>query len=106
MHPFLLLVSFNAFAQPAHPWLITATFWWEKILIFSGPSFPIVEGISSLLVAQKLAQEGKRLVFDKEILQFPVLFATAACYVLSGFWIVMARPPDHLPLLATDLAEI
>uniref|UniRef100_A0A0W0F5V0 Ice2 family protein n=1 Tax=Moniliophthora roreri TaxID=221103 RepID=A0A0W0F5V0_MONRR len=62
VHPFLLIVSFNFFSSEVHPWLLIATQWWGKLLTFSGPFFIVMEGLSSLLVAQKLGQEGKKLV--------------------------------------------
>jgi hypothetical protein len=94
MHPFLLLVCFNAFSQSVHVALMTAAAWWGKILIFSGPLFIVMEGLSSLLVVQKLGQEGRRLVreSEREELQFVLLIATAVAYVTSAWWIVVVSP--------------
>lgn len=50
-----------------------------------------MEGLSSLLVFQKLGQEGKRLVGEGEVYQFALLIASAAAYVLSAWWIVVVR---------------
>jgi len=89
MHPFLLLVSFNAFSHSVHASLVTAGVWWGKILIFSGPLFIALEGLSSLLVVQKLGQEGRRLTRETEEYQFGLLIATAVAYVTSAWWIVV-----------------
>jgi hypothetical protein len=89
MHSFLLLVCFNVFSQSVHPSLITAATWWGNILTFSGPLFIFMEGMSSLLVVQKLGQEGKRVVEEGEGYQFALLIATAAAYVTSAWWIVV-----------------
>lgn len=91
MHPFLLLVCFNAFSQTANPWLMTAVTWWGKALTFSGPLFIALEGISSLLVVQRLGQVGKKLVKEEgelEVYSFGVLITTAVAYVASAWWIV------------------
>ena len=88
MHPFLLLVSFNVFAQEVHPVLTLATTWWGKMLKFSSPGFIILESLSSLVVAQKLGQIGKGLVGEGEGYQFGLLIASAAAYVASAWWIV------------------
>lgn len=91
MHPFLLLVSFNAFAQSVHPLLGIATSCWGKILTFSGPSFVALEGLSSLLVAQKVGQVGVALVHAAEGYQLVILLASAAAYVVAAWWIVLVR---------------
>ena len=96
MHPFLLLVCFNVFSQPVYPSLITAVEWWGKILTFSGPLFIFVEGLSSLLVVQKLGQEGKRIVGEGEVYQFALLIAAAAAYVTSAWWIVVVSSCSDL----------
>ena len=70
MHPFLLLVCFNAFSESVHPWLPIAASWWGKILQWSSPGFIVMEGMSSLLVAQRLGQVGKGLVGEGEVYQF------------------------------------
>jgi hypothetical protein len=88
MHPFLLLVSFNVFAQEVHPLLTFTTTWWGKILNLSSPGFIILESLSSLVVAQKLGQAGKELVGERESYQFSLLIASAAGYVASAWWIV------------------
>lgn len=89
MHPFLLLVCFNVFSTTVHPYLLTATSLWSSFLTFSGPLFIIMEGMSSLLVAQKVGQSGKRWVTvgEGEGYQFALLIATAVAYVTSA-WII------------------
>lgn len=47
-----------------------------------------MEGLSSLLVVQKLGQEGKKLVIKGEAYQFGLLIATSIAYVASAWWIV------------------
>lgn len=54
----------------------------------SGPFFIALEGLSSLLVVQKLGQEGKKLVDDGETYQLGLLVVSAAAYVASAWWIV------------------
>jgi hypothetical protein len=104
MHPFLLLVCFNVFSQSVHPSLITAAEWWGKILTFSGPLFIFMEGLSSLLVVQKLGQEGKRIVGEGEVYQSALLFATAAAYVTSAWWIVVVSPSQFQNVSELTLA--
>ncbi|ESK97927.1 ice2 family protein [Moniliophthora roreri MCA 2997] len=87
VHPFLLIVSFNFFSSEVHPWLLIATQWWGKLLTFSGPFFIVMEGLSSLLVAQKLGQEGKKLVEKGEGYQ-TLLIASSVTYVVFCNWIV------------------
>ncbi|KAL4070901.1 hypothetical protein J3A83DRAFT_4358965 [Scleroderma citrinum] len=106
MHPFLLLVSFNAFAQTVHHLLATATSWWGKILTFSGPSFVALEGLSSLLVAQKVGQIGKELADEVESYQFAILLASAAAYVVASWWIVVAYPAAATSPLASTLLGV
>lgn len=89
MHPFLLLVCFNAFSTSVHPYLLAATSLWGNFLTFSGPLFIIMEGMSSLLVAQKVGQAGKQLVGEGEGYQFALLIATAVAYVTSAWVIVV-----------------
>lgn len=93
VHSFLLLVCFNIFSSSPNPYLITATEWWGTLLTLSGPLFITMEGLSSLLVVQKLGQEGKRLVSRGEVYQFGLLITTAVAYVASAWWIVNVR--DH-----------
>lgn len=50
-----------------------------------------MEGLSSLLVVQKLGQEGKRLVAEGESYQFALLIGSAVTYVISAWWIVVVR---------------
>jgi hypothetical protein len=95
MHPFLLLVCFNAFSSSVNPWLITAANWWGTSLTFSGPLFITMEGLSSLLLVQKLGQEGKRLVAEGEGYQFALLIGSAVTYVASAWWIVAVCFPFH-----------
>jgi hypothetical protein len=74
VHPALLLVSFNIFSiLSSHPWLVITTQCWGKLLTFAGPFFIVMEGLSSLLVAQKLGQEGKKLVEKGEGYQVRLL---------------------------------
>jgi hypothetical protein len=108
MHPFLLLVCFNAFSQSVHASLLTAATWWGKLLTFLGPAFIAMEGLSSLLVVQNLGQEGRRLIRDseREYYQFALLIATAVAYVISAWWIVVVSVPRHTlehRLLTTSL---
>lgn len=91
VHSFLLLVCFNAFSQTVSPWLMTAASLWGTVLRWSSPSFIVLEGMSSLLVAQKLGQVGKELVGEGESYQFGLLVAAAAAYVGSAWWIVAVR---------------
>jgi hypothetical protein len=88
MHAILLLICFNAYSQFSHPWLITASVWWEKVLIVLGPLFVMMESISSVVVTQKIGRDAQELVNEREVYQFPMLFAAAVCYVISGWWIV------------------
>jgi hypothetical protein len=88
MHAILLLICFNAYSQFSHPWLITATVWWENVLTVLGPLFVMIEGISSVIVTQKIGQDAQELVNEHEVYQFPMLCAAAVCYVISGWWIV------------------
>lgn len=88
MHPFLLLVCFNAFSATANPILVGAAYWWGKILHWSSPGFIVLEGMSSLLVAQRLGQVGRELVGQGESFQFGLLFGAAAAYVTSAWWAV------------------
>lgn len=48
----------------------------------------MMEGMSSLLVVQKLGQRGKRLVSEGEGYQFTLLIGAAAAYVVSA-WIIV-----------------
>lgn len=89
MHPFLLLVCFNVFSSSVNPWLATITNLWTTVLKYGGPLFIMMEGLSSLLVAQKLGQEGKKFVGDDEVRQFGVLILTAIGYVTSAWWIAV-----------------
>lgn len=106
MHPFLLLVCFNVFSQSPSPWLTTAASWWGNFLKFSSPGFIILEGLSSLLVVQKLGQEGKELVGQGEGYQFGLLIAAAAAYVTSAWWIVVAYPSAASSPLSSTLLGV
>lgn len=91
MHPFLLLLSFNIFSTtgPIAPWINVAASWWGSILRFSSPAAIVMEGLSSLLVAQKLGQVGKELVGTaREETQLGLLIASAAAYVGAASWLV------------------
>jgi hypothetical protein len=70
---------------------MTAAEYWGTALTLSSPLFISMEGLSSLLVVQKLGQEGKRLVTEGEAYQFALLIASAVAYVLSAWWIVIVR---------------
>ena len=103
MHPFILLLCFNIFSTTAvNPWLLTAANMWGHGLKFSGPLFIGMEGMSSLLVAQKIGQEGKKLVDRGESYQFGMLIAAAAAYVTSAWWIVVVRGFVALVTCRTD----
>ncbi|GLB36106.1 putative ICE2 [Lyophyllum shimeji] len=106
MHPFLLLVCFNAFSASVHPWLITAADWWGAALTFSGPMFIAMEGLSSLLVVQKLGQQAKRLVTEGEAYQFALLVASAIAYVISAWWIVVSYPAAASSPLSSTLLGV
>lgn len=105
MHPFLLLVSFNAFSQSVHPLLATAVSWWGKILTFSGPTYVAMEGLSSLLFAQKVGQVGMELADEAESYQFGILIASAAAYVVAAWWIVVVSCLCALLLLSLMFAH-
>jgi len=106
MHPFLLLVCFNAFSQTAHPYLLTAATWWGRILQWSSPGFVVMEGLSSLLIVQKLGQVSKELVGEGDSYQFGLLVAAAAAYVGSAWWIVMSYPSAALSPLSSTLLGV
>ncbi|KAF9015115.1 hypothetical protein BDQ17DRAFT_1385909 [Cyathus striatus] len=106
MHPFLLLVCFNLFSSSVHPWLLTAADWWGNLLVFSGPMFITMEGLSSLLVVQKLGQHGKRLVGEGEVYQFGLLIASAIAYVVSAWWIVYSYPAAASSPLSSTLLGV
>jgi len=102
IQPFLLLVCFNLFAQSVNPLLLGLASWWGTILTLSSPLFIILEGVSSLLVAQKLGQVGRELVGKGEAYQFVLLIVSAVAYVVSAWWIVAAYPAAAVsPLSAT-----
>lgn len=102
IQPFLLLVCFNIFSQSVNPILLSLASWWGTILTLSSPLFIILEGLSSLLVAQKLGQVGRDLVGKGEAYQFVLLIASAVAYVVSAWWIVAAYPAAAMsPLSAT-----
>ncbi|TRM60198.1 hypothetical protein BD626DRAFT_137113 [Schizophyllum amplum] len=104
MHPFLLLVCFNVFSSPVPQWLESAAGWWGTILTYFGPGFWILESVSSLLVAQKLGQEGKRLVSEADGYQLSLLITSASAYVVSAWWYVSSYPAAATsPLSATLL---
>ena len=91
MHPFLLLLTFNLFSQSVPSLLITAASWWGKFLSWSSPSFVAMEGLSSLLVAQKLGRIGRELAGEGETYQFSLLVASAAAYVGAAWRIGAVR---------------
>lgn len=106
IHPFLLLVCFNAFASGVKPWLISAVELWGTTLTYAGPLFIAMEGLSSLLVAQKLGQHAKHLVSEAESYQFPLLIASAVGYVLSAWWIVISYPAAAASPLSSTLLGV
>ncbi|GBE78001.1 hypothetical protein BKA93DRAFT_842530 [Sparassis latifolia] len=106
MHPFLLLVCFNAFAQSVHPYLLTAATFWGRLLKWSSPGFVVMEGLSSLLIVQKLGQIGRELVTEGDGYQFGLLVAAAAAYVISAWWIVIAFPAAALSPLSSTLLGV
>ena len=104
MHPFLLLVSFNAFSASVHPYLTMAVSWWGKLLTFLGPSYVALEGLSSLLCVQRAGQLGKELADEAEGYQLSILIASATTYVVAAWWIAVAYPAAaSSPLSATLL---
>ena len=63
----------------------------------------ILEGMSSLLVSQKVGQVGKRLVGEGEGYQFALLIAAAVGYVTSAWVIVIVSARlSELELLRPD----
>ncbi|KAF5390183.1 hypothetical protein D9757_002983 [Collybiopsis confluens] len=107
IHPFLLLLCFNVFSSPVNPWILTAASWWGGILTLAGPLFSLMESLSSLIVAQKLGQEGKKLIErDSEIYQFSFLITSAAAYVTSAWWIVAAYPAAASSPLSSTLLGV
>ncbi|KAJ3758647.1 hypothetical protein EV361DRAFT_969288 [Lentinula raphanica] len=106
VHPFLILLCFNVFSTDVNPWILTASRWWAYVLSMWGPFFILLEGLSTLIVAQKLGQMGKRLIeqADSEVYQFTLLVAAAVAYVLSAYWCVVAYPAAAFsPLSSTFL---
>lgn len=55
-----------------------------------------MEGLSSLLFAQKVGQVGKELADERESYQFGILIASAAAYVVAAWWIVVVSCPFAL----------
>ncbi|KAH9858118.1 hypothetical protein C2E23DRAFT_865082 [Lenzites betulinus] len=106
MHPFLLLVCFNVFSETVSPWLMIASTWWGKLLHWSGPGFIVMEGMSSLIVAQRLGQVGKELVGEGEVYQFGLLVGAAAAYVASAWWIVVSYPAAAASPLSSTLLGV
>ncbi|KAG5724641.1 hypothetical protein E4T56_gene3701 [Termitomyces sp. T112] len=106
MHPFLLLLCFNLFSSSVHPLLIAAANAWGSILTYSSPLFIAMEGLSSLLVVQKLGQEGKRLVSEGEAYQFALLISSAIAYVVSAWWIVASYPTAASSPLSSTLLGV
>ena len=62
-----------------------------------------MEGMSSLLVVQKLGQVGKELIEEEERWQFGLLVGAAAAYVTSAWWIVVVRARTLLRWRATNV---
>jgi hypothetical protein len=48
-----------------------------------------MEGLSSLLVVQKLGQHGKLLAYEGESNQFVLLIGASVAYVTSAWWIAL-----------------
>jgi hypothetical protein len=86
----LLLVAFNIFSQPSNASYLISTLavYWGTFLKFITPFFIAIEAISSLLVAQSLGQEGKRLAGKSEAWQLGLLISSATSYVGGGYWII------------------
>ena len=76
-----------------YPFILSAADWWGTILNWSSPFFIFLEGISTLLVAQRFGQTGRSLIEADESYQFVFLFTSAATYVVSCAWIVIVRTP-------------
>lgn len=92
MHPFLLFLAFNIFSDPGSVGLIsTLAVYWGTFLKFMTPVFIAVEAVASLLVAQALGQEGKRLSTRSENTQLGLLIASAVAYVSAGWWLIVVR---------------
>ncbi|KAH9937004.1 uncharacterized protein B0H18DRAFT_184402 [Fomitopsis serialis] len=106
MHPILLLVCFNVFSEKVPPLLMTTAYWWGRILHWSSPGFIVMEGLSSLLIVQKLGQVGKELVSEGEGYQFGMLVAAAAAYVASAWWVVVAYPAAATSPLSSTLLGV
>jgi len=106
MHPFLLLLCFNIFSQSVPPILLTAATWWGKILSWSSPWFIVLEGLSSLLVSQRLGQVGRQLAGEGEGYQFTLLVASAVAYVASAWWIGAAYPSAASSPLSSTLLGV
>ncbi|KAM6498069.1 hypothetical protein JOM56_006017 [Amanita muscaria] len=106
MHPFLLLVCFNVFSSSVNPSIITATELWATFLTLMGPLFIAMEGLSSLLVAQKAGQEAKKLLERGEVFQFGLLIATSVTYVISAWWIVESYPTAASSPLSSTLLGV
>jgi hypothetical protein len=94
MHPFLLLLAFNIFSQPSGSIKLVSTIaiYWGTFLKFITPLFIAIEALASLLVAQSLGQEGKRLAMKSEAWQLGLLIGSAAAYVGGGYWVVKVSP--------------
>ncbi|KAF8922605.1 hypothetical protein CPB85DRAFT_64786 [Mucidula mucida] len=106
MHSFLLLVCFNAFSTAVHPWLLSAVSAWGTILTYLGPLFIAMEGLSSLLVVQRLGERAKALVEEGEAYQFGLLIASATAYVVTAGWIVVAYPDAAASPLSSTLLGV
>jgi hypothetical protein len=111
MHPFLLLLCFNMFSTstPIAPLVEEAAGWWGTALRFSSPAAIVMEGLSSLLVAQKLGHVGRELIgSSREEVQLGFLVASAVAYVGSA-WIIIqtygaiATTPASSTLLGVTL---
>ncbi|KAI0032734.1 hypothetical protein K488DRAFT_78302 [Vararia minispora EC-137] len=105
-HSLLLLLCFNIFSRSVSTFVLTLTSWWGTILKWSGPLFIVLEGMSTLLVVQKVGRIGRDLVDEGEVYQFGLLIASAVAYVISASWIVISYPAAaDSPLSSTLLGS-
>lgn len=58
----------------------------------------MLEGLSSLLIAQRLGQVGRQLAGEGEAYQLVLLVASSIVYVVSALWIGTVRLSDISPV--------
>ncbi|KAG2116791.1 hypothetical protein DEU56DRAFT_931834 [Suillus clintonianus] len=75
----------------------TAVYWWGNLLTLCGPSYVAMEGLSSLLFAQKAGQIGRDIADEAESYQFVILIAAATAFVAAAWWVVIVRAAPRLP---------